>query len=53
MNDEKKRILEMVKEGLLNADEALLLLEQLDKERKAHPRRKPARIERACNDCAA
>lgn len=34
MNDEKKRILEMVKEGLLNADEALLLLEQLDKKEK-------------------
>ena len=31
MNQEKKRILEMVKEGLLNADEALLLLEQIEK----------------------
>lgn len=34
MNQEKKRILEMVKEGLLNADEALLLLEQIEKKDK-------------------
>ena len=34
MNEEKIRILEMVKEGLLNADEALLLLEQIEKKDK-------------------
>ena len=34
MNQEKKRILEMVKEGLLNADEALLLLDQIEKKDK-------------------
>src|SRR4051812_5039689 len=34
MNQEKRRILEMVKEGLLNADEALLLLEQIEKKDK-------------------
>lgn len=35
MHEEKKRILEMVKEGLLNADEALILLEQIEKKNES------------------
>lgn len=50
MNEEKKKILQMLSEGKIKAEEAALLLEQLESPRREDA---PGRTDEKCCACAS